>query len=118
MFLDEIFSTPIWGFDLDLDVDSMKYWCYSCMKENPGRVISNVGGWQSEDYRRFTNTPLLELIGVILKESHHIASDLGIPEGERWVENLWININPKYSYNQVHVHPEARLSGVILCLCT
>ena len=112
MFLEEIFPTPIWGFDLDMDVDSIKYWCYSCMKENPGRVISNVGGWQSEDYRRFTNTPLLELIGVILKESHHIASDLGIPEGERWVENLWININPKYSYNQVHVHPEARLSGV------
>ena len=112
MFLDEIFATPIWGFDLDLDVDSMKYWCYGCMKENPGRVISNVGGWQSEDYRRFTNTPLLELVGVILKESHHIASDLGIPEGERWIENLWININPKNSYNQVHVHPEARLSGV------
>ena len=57
MFLDEIFSTPIWGFDLDLDVDSMKFWaCYSCKKDE-GRVISNVGGWQSEDYRRFTNTP-------------------------------------------------------------
>ena len=112
MFIDEIFPTPIWGWDLDLDVDSIKHWCYSTMKEDTGRVISNVGGWQSNDYREFGQTPLTELVLFIVKESHHIAEDIGIPEGDRWVENLWININPKYSYNQVHVHPEARLSGV------
>ena len=48
----------------------------------------------------------------IVRESHNIANDIGIPKGDRWIENLWVNINPKYSYNQVHVHPEARLSGV------
>ena len=112
MFLEEIFSTPIYGFDLELDVDSIRYWCYSVLKENPGRQISNIGGWQSEDFREFGNTPLTDLILYAVKESHNIAKDLGIPEGDRWVENLWININPKYSYNQVHVHPEARLSGV------
>ena len=25
-------------------------------EENAGRVISNVGGWQSEDYREFGHT--------------------------------------------------------------
>ena len=45
MFLEEIFSTPIYGFDLELDVDSIRYWCYSVLKENPGRQISNIGGW-------------------------------------------------------------------------
>ena len=90
MFLDEIFPTPIWGFDLDMDVDSIKYWCYSCMKENPGRVISNVGGWQSEDYREFGHTPLTDLVLYIVKESHNIAKDIGIPEGDRWIENLWV----------------------------
>ena len=112
MFLEEIFSTPIWGFDLDLDVESIKYWCYSTMKEDSGRQISNMGGWQSNDYREFGNTPLTDLVLFAVKESHHIAKDLGIPEGDRWVENLWININPKYSYNTIHVHPEARLSAV------
>ena len=82
-----------------------------------GRVISNVGGWQSEDYRRFTHTPSIRIDSCyIVKESHNIASDLGIPEGERWIENLWININPKYSYNQVHTS-RGKTIWCILCLC-
>ena len=64
MFLDEIFPTPIWGWDLDLDVDSIKHWCYSTMKEDTGRVISNVGGWQSNDYREFGHTPLTEPVSL------------------------------------------------------
>tara|TARA_Y200000002_G_scaffold339020_1_gene308746 strand:+ start:1994 stop:2557 length:564 start_codon:yes stop_codon:yes gene_type:complete len=113
MFLDEIFPTPIWGFDnMNLDVDSIKFWAYEEKKKDEGRVISNVGGWQSNDYKSFDNTPLQDLVKYALKESHHIAADLGIPKSERVLENLWVNINPKYSYNQAHVHPEARLSGV------
>ena len=112
MFLDEIFPTPIWGFDLELDVDSIRYWCYEEMKKDKGRTISNVGGWQSNDYDEFSKTPLTELVLFIVKESHNIAKDLGIPKDDRWIDNLWININPKFSYNQVHVHPQAKLSGV------
>ena len=73
MFLEEIFSTPIYGFDLELDVDSIRYWCYSVLKENPGRQISNIGGWQSEDFREFGNTPLTDLILYAVKESHNIC---------------------------------------------
>ena len=113
MRLEEIFPTPIWIFDnMNLDVDSIKFWAYEEKKKDEGRIISNVGGWQSNDYRTFDNTPLQVLVKYALKESHHIAADLGIPKSERVLENLWVNINPKYSYNQAHVHPEARLSGV------
>ena len=113
MRLEEIFPTPIWIFDnMNLDVDSIKFWAYEEKKKDEGRIISNVGGWQSNDYRTFDNTPLQVLVKYALKESHHIAADLGIPKSERVLENLWVNINPKYSYNQAHVHPESRLSGV------
>ena len=112
MFLDAIFPTPIWGFDLHLDLESIKFWCYEEMKKDTGRTLSNVGGWQSNDYCKFDQTPLKEFTNYLIKESHNMSKDLGIPEGDRHIANLWININPKYSYNQVHVHPEARLSGV------
>ena len=35
MFLDEIFPTPIWGFDnMNLDVDSIKFWAYEEKKKD------------------------------------------------------------------------------------
>ena len=41
MFLDEIFPTPIWGFDnMNLDVDSIKFWAYEEKKKDEGRTIS------------------------------------------------------------------------------
>ena len=67
MFLDEIFPTPIWGFDnMNLDVDSIKFWAYEGKKKDEGRIISNVGGWQSNDYRTFDNTPLQVLVKLSL----------------------------------------------------
>tara|TARA_B100001996_G_scaffold329086_1_gene276609 strand:+ start:7088 stop:7645 length:558 start_codon:yes stop_codon:yes gene_type:complete len=110
MFVDEIFPTPVWGFDLDFNLSDIEYWCYRQKDDSNGRVISNVGGWQSDDLNEFDDTPLTPLIDWINKEAPHWAKDLGIPCDPK-VFNLWVNINPKFSYNSVHVHPEARLSG-------
>lgn len=111
-YLDEIFPTPIWSFDLNLDIDSIKYWCYQEMGINPSRVLSNIGGWQSDDYSKSTNTPLSELKEYILRETSDIAKEIGIEDGERDISHLWININAKYCYNQIHIHAPAKLSGV------
>ena len=44
MRLEEIFPTPIWIFDnMNLDVDSIKFWAYEEKKKDEGRIISNVG---------------------------------------------------------------------------
>ena len=113
MFLEEIFPTPIWGFDLKEDLDSIRYWIKTQWQDdNHGRQVSNVGGWQSHDYRSFEGTPVKSLTDRILKESVPICAALGVPESDRRVSNLWLNVNPKYAYNAVHVHPEAKLSGV------
>ena len=100
-------------YTLELDLQTIKEYVISEKKSTDLTARkSNVGGWQSNDYRTFDNTPLQDLVKYALKESHHIAADLGIPKSDRYVENLWVNINPKFADNHAHVHPEARLSGV------
>jgi uncharacterized protein (TIGR02466 family) len=112
MFLDEIFPTPIWGTDLKLDLDSIMYWAYLEKEKDEGRLVSNVGGWQSNDYKEFDRTPLKPLVEAITKMAAVASNELGIPEPADSIVNLWVNINPRLSYNQVHVHPECKLSGV------
>ena len=112
MFLDEIFPTPIWGTDLKLDLDSIMYWAYLEKEKDEGRLVSNVGGWQSNDYKEFDKTPLKPLVESITKMAAVASNELGIPEPADSIVNLWVNINPRLSYNQVHVHPECKLSGV------
>ena len=68
MFLEEIFPTPIWGFDLKEDLDSIRYWIKTQWdKDNHGRQVSNVGGWQSHDYKDFSGTPIKSLTDRFLE---------------------------------------------------
>ena len=49
MNLEHIFPTPIWSFEYtDTCEELIKYIQY-CRKKSEGRIVSNKGGWQSED---------------------------------------------------------------------
>ena len=54
------FPTPIWLHKLDLEDDKHKQileYCMQLKSSSAGKVLSNVGGWQSEDLinRSITN---------------------------------------------------------------
>ena len=112
MILDEIFPTPIWIFDLEFDLGSIEYWCRRKKEEDTGRDVSNIGGWQSNDIEEFDGTPLEPFIEWVEHEVTHLADDLGCHGDYPKMDNLWININPKGGFNQPHVHPVSRFSGV------
>ena len=111
--IDELFSTPIGFYNFDYDLLSIEKWCYSEMHKSDGRECSNSGGWQSNDYtgEDLELTPLKQLYDGIRYSSAEFGRILGVRDRPELV-NLWININPKGSYNKFHIHPDSRISGV------
>lgn len=88
-------------------------WIYDYRSRNPKTAdISNAGGWQSECKWFYDEeesfTPWMELIKQELIELlGHYRLERSIA-----ITSMWININPKYSYNNLHTHTPSNLSGV------
>ncbi len=108
---DIIFPTYIWSSDLDnVNLIGLKDLAYELKSKSPGRLISGYGGWQSDRFK--TNLP--DELEILLKKIElkivEIAFKLQIPAP--MFGNAWFNINTPGSYNQVHNHRGALLSGV------
>lgn len=111
------FSTPIWCTKLDVNNKKIEKICKQLKKKNKGRILSNRGGWQSNDiYIKdcddFNLTNLFEqmfdvVIGITDKFGIH--DDLFVNKNTM---QFWININNKGDYNLQHNHPRSFLSGV------
>ena len=88
----------------------LKRFAYDRQKVDPGRVISNFGGYQSSDIRLGDNAEVDRLIETLEIEISGCARQVGLPQLELY--NIWININPPNSYNHLHNHTNSVLSGV------
>ena len=114
--IDNIFNIPVLTAILNINVDSLTEFCYSCKeKDKVGRRNSNRGGWQSKDiYENASHKELQKLIIEIEKYSQQLHNDVYNFKKEivQKITNIWININKKNDRNQLHVHPDAIFSGV------
>jgi len=106
-----IFSIPLFCENFSLDNDSIESFCLSERKSNSGRNISNVGGWQSNDFSlNKPPTELRELMKCIFDFSSKICEFMDIQP--TLSGNGWMNINEYGHFNWSHTHPESALSGV------
>lgn len=105
------FPTVIWSAMTHfVDNTALKHWAYSRKKEDPGRVISNYNGYQSSDILPGDNLQIDKLIEYLNKEVYSCTKQVGLYDLE--IYNIWLNINPPGSYNHLHNHQGAVLSGV------
>jgi uncharacterized protein (TIGR02466 family) len=116
MHFENWFCTPIWLHKLDLkdyDFKQILEYCLQLKSNNVGRVLSNVGGWQSQDlvYSSITNTPLYLAFNQIIPLLQLCMQDLGSSKYLQ-LDNAWVNINSKTNWNKSHVHEGSVLSGV------
>jgi len=88
----------------------LKRFAYERQKTDPGRVISNFGGYQSSDIKSGDNADVDALVEAIGLEISGCARQVGLPQLELY--NIWININPPNAYNHLHNHTNSVLSGV------
>jgi len=118
MNLEYIFPTPIWTFEHTEGCKEMTTYIKNIKKESEGRILSNDGGWQSND---FVPDDLPEcfrpFIRNILSKCRLCIHEYG-SDYKPWIDNLWFNINKKGDSNKRHFHAESLLSGVFYLQCT
>ena len=105
MELIELFKVPLFVALLELDVESIKSYCLDYKKNNEGRIVSNVGGYQSDDF------DIPELEKEIMACVNAFAKSFGV-EDELVLDAKWFNINGPNNYNNIHCHPGSLISGV------
>lgn len=102
--------------NLKIDNKSIMDFCYYQRQKNPeGRIISNKGGWQSDDiYLHQCNHPeVVKLISIINDRSKIISGKLHLYDKKNiTVNNFWININKISNSNNLHFHDGALFAAV------
>ena len=109
MSIQEIFRVPIYEIKLDLNVKKLQSFCNN-YKKNEGRVVSNSGGYQSNDLP-LDDINLQLLIKEIEIHSSQFAKYL-VSQNKQIVTDMWFNINLYKDINVTHQHPGADIAGV------
>lgn len=111
MLVQEIFSAFMAMDNLDLSNDEILKNCYNLKNTTEGRIISNKGGWQSEDIVK--NKSFENFFEKVTEKANSIK-DLYKLKNEHmlFVDSAWVNINQKYDYNVLHNHGDNFFSGV------
>ena len=115
------FHTPIFYKDLEnskeLNKHLLKHIKAWKKRDEKGIVRSNSLGWHSAvdmHHRKEYNPLIKELFkmqfDIFKSEGYH-------PDTEPLCDNMWANVNYKYSHNKNHTHPGALWSGVYYIKC-
>jgi uncharacterized protein (TIGR02466 family) len=97
---------------LRLDNEKLEKFCLERKKASAGRVVSNGGGWQSDNLD-ITTQELAELFAEVGKrlDEVHRAFEFN-PSTRQVITEAWININQKGHFNYSHDHPGSLFSAV------
>lgn len=88
--------------------ESLIRWIYEYMNGKDGRIVSNVGGWQSDD-DFWLEESFKEYLDYMMLGIDEFSRDFG--SYKYTISNMWINVNRKGDFNSLHCHPEAHMSG-------
>lgn len=94
----------------DSDNKAIMDYFLSLEAENNGRVISNQGGFQTNDLIKGSCIALDDVINKTRVHIESLSDRLGFANLE--ISNVWGNVNRKHCYNGVHVHSNAIVSAV------
>ena len=110
MAIQEIFSVPIYKIKLDLNVKELQSFCNKYQHENTSRVISNRGGYHSNNLN-LKDAVLQPLIKEIETHSSQFAETF-LSKNKQILINMWFNINLYKDFNISHNHSGDDISGV------
>jgi uncharacterized protein (TIGR02466 family) len=97
---------------LRLDNDKIEKFCLERKNASPGRVISNGGGWQSDNLDMKT-PELAELFAKVQAALDEVHRAFTFNTAMRQViTEAWININGRGHFNYSHDHPGSLFSAV------
>jgi len=108
-----LFITPVQMTDLELDIDSLIEFCYvTKLKTGKSAEYTNMGGWQSGDVINETHPEFVKLKNKIEDAANIYHNKIQLKKNlKEKISNIWININGKGHFNELHNHPYGILSG-------
>ena len=106
----EIFKYTVYCKKIKFNLNELSNFCFELQNKDRGRVISNIGGWQSNDILNEYQI-IIDLKKIILKHINTYAKEFNLKK-ELKISNLWININGYKDSNMVHLHTKSIVSGV------
>lgn len=95
---------------LEIDNNALEDFSYFVRDNDKGRVISNYGGWQSNNLD-LTIPELQGLVSYIVENTQRLIIKYDLPKKVS-IDPLWININGKKDFNQYHEHPKSMFGGI------
>ena len=105
----DIFRVPVYEFQLDIDNHKLYNYCNEYKKSEKGRIISNLGGYQSNDLD--LNEPALQPLLKQITLNVNTFADQVMNSSEQKMNNIWFNINRYKDSNLLHNHPQSEISG-------
>ena len=107
--IQHLFEVPLYEVKLDLDTKNLEHFCKKHQTIDPGRELSNVGGYQSNALN--LSEPILSpLLKQIQIHSSKFAKEFN--NNEQNLSNIWFNISLFGNSNFSHNHPHSDISGV------
>ena len=101
------FTDGVWYTTFNSD---LKDYCDKFRMYDTGRVMSNDGGYQSNNLN-LEEPKLQPLISHILQETSNFKSLHGMKTKSKII-SMWINISGYKDYNKEHHHSDCSFSGV------
>jgi len=107
-FLD-IFPIKVMNKELGMDIPQLEKQCLDYMRNNIGRIVTNRGGYQTNELPKEEFPELIEKVEQTCSEymKEIFKADVNIK-----VSNYWMNVNNYRDYNLKHNHPETLLTVV------
>lgn len=113
----QLFPTHVWSFRSDYTFDEALAQCLKIESVGEGRVVSNRGGFQSNNISigEFPALANVELFAAdVIRQLESIAAtQYKCPISLRVQRNgMWVNVNRKGDFNIPHTHPRAAFAFV------
>ncbi len=106
----DIFTSFIAYEYLNLDLSALERYCHKAQEISPGRVISNYGGWQSNDLP-LEDPETVDFRNAINREISKLLETQGLSTNFK-ISNYWLNVNNRGDFNRPHSHGFSTLAGV------
>ena len=113
MNIDNIFVNILAHDELNVNNAEIEKFCFELAEKDPGRKVSNEGGYQSNIFDMGKVDVLKNLhreISVRVNDLHNFMGfKLSLIKN---VDQCWVNINPPGTYNSMHTHNGGIFTGI------
>jgi len=107
----DLFKQCVAKITLNENLTLLSKFCLKIKKQQKGRNISNIGGFQSENIE-LNSKEIKNLCNNITLHANEYFKNILKNKKNIFLDSLWVNVNNYKDFNMMHEHPFSKISGV------